>query len=376
MATALSLSKGGKLEVSGKTRVTAENLAKIYTPGVAEAVKEIMKDPKKVYDLTWKHNAVAIVTDGTAILGLGDQGPKAALPVMEAKAVLFKQFGGVNAVPIVLGTKDPDEIVAIIKAIAPGFGGINLEDISAPRCFIIKEKLKDELDIPVFHDDQYGTAIVVLAGLINASKVAKKNIKKTKIVISGSGAAGVATAKLLTKYGCKNIIVYDSKGPLYRGRTKDMNFAKIRLSQKTNPSKFQGPIKSALEGADIFIGLSKANLLSAEDVSKMNKNAIVFALANPVPEILPKEAQKGGALVAASGRSDFPNQINNALVFPGIFNGVLKHRIVRITDDVKIKAALALAGIVKSPRADKIIPSVLDKRVVKAISNVFQKKKA
>lgn len=373
MTTPLSLSKGGKLETTSRIKISKENLAKVYTPGVADVVMEIMKDKRKVFDLTWKDKTVAIVTDGTAILGLGNQGPEAALPVMEAKALLFKQLGGLNAVPIVLSTTDPEEIVKIVKAIAPGFGGINMEDIAAPSCFIIKEKLKKELDIPVFHDDQYGTAIVVLAGLINAAKVVRKKLEKAKIVISGAGAAGIATAKLLDKYGCRHIILFDSKGPLYRGRTEGMNFAKIRMAQKTNPEKFTGPLKDALEGADIFVGLSSAKLLSCFDVEKMNSQAIVFALANPVPEIMPDEALKGGAKIIATGRSDFPNQINNALVFPGIFQGAMKTRTILITDEIKIKAAKALAGLVKKPGAKNIIPLVTDKRAVKTIAKIFTK---
>lgn len=375
MQDPIKISQGGKLEIKSKITVTSENLAQVYTPGVAEVVKAIMQDRKKVYDLTWKSNTIAIVTDGTAILGLGDQGPEAALPVMEAKAVLFKQLGGINTVPIVLNTKDPDKIVEIVKAIAPGFGGINLEDIAAPSCFIIKEKLKQELDIPVFHDDQYGTAIVVLAGLINACKVAEKNFKKAKIVVSGAGAAGIATAKMLIKYGITNIIVFDSKGPLYRGRTEGMNFAKIRMSQKSNPSKFTGTMKEALIGADIFIGVSGPNLLTSQDIAKMNDKAIVFAMANPIPEISPEEAARGGALIIATGRSDFPNQINNALVFPGIFKGALATRTVQITDAIKLSAAKALAGLIKTPTKNKIVPKVMDKRAVNAIAAIFKEQK-
>jgi len=365
------ISRGGKIEIASRVKNLKKNISLIYTPGVAEVVMEVMKNPDKVFEYTWKKRVVAIVTDGSAILGLGNQGPLAALPVMEAKAVLFKELGGLDAVPIVLDTQDPKEIVRIIKAISPSFGGINIEDIAAPNCFLIKEKLKKELDIPVFHDDQYGTAIVVLAGLINATKVVGKNLKKTKVIISGAGAAGIATAKLLQKFGVENIIVFDSKGPLYRGREKGMNFAKIRISQKTNPEKFKGDIKTALSGADIFIGLSIPNFLNRFDIEKMNSGAIVFALANPVPEITPDEAKKGGAKIIATGRSDFPNQINNALVFPGIFKGAIESRTILITDEIKLKAAQALASVVKKPTSNRIIPKITDKRAVQAIVEVF-----
>lgn len=371
MNESLNISKGGKLEVASKIKVTSKNLARVYTPGVADVVTEIMKDHRKAYDLTWKSRSVAIVSDGSAILGLGNQGPLAALPVMEAKAVLFKSLANVDAVPLVLDTQDPDQIVQIVKAIAPGFGGINMEDIAAPNCFIIKEKLKKELDIPVFHDDQYGTAIVALAGLINAAKVVGKDLKQAKIIISGAGAAGIATAKLLDKYGCRNIIVFDSKGPIYLGRKESMNFAKIRLSQKTNPTKFKGNIKNALEGADIFVGLSGPDLLNQFDIERMNNDAIVFAMANPVPEIMPEEAKKGGVAIVATGRSDFPNQVNNALVFPGIFKGALESRTILITDELKLKAALSLAETIKKPTKNRILPAVTDKKAVRAIASIF-----
>ncbi len=367
------ISQGGKIEIISRVKNFKKNISLIYTPGVAKVVLEVMKNPRNVLDYTWKKNTIAIITDGSAILGLGNQGPLAALPVMEAKAVLFKELAGLNAVPLVLGTQNPNEIIKIIKAISPSFGGINIEDIAAPNCFLIKEKLKKELDIPVFHDDQYGTAIAVLAGLINAAKVVKKNLKKSKIIISGAGAAGIATAKLLHRFGVKNIIVFDSQGPLYRGREKRMNFAKIRISQKTNPKKFKGNLKTALLGADIFIGLSGPNLINRSDVEKMNSEAIVFALANPVPEIMPQEAQKGGAKVVATGRSDFPNQINNALVFPGIFKGAIQSNTVLISDEIKLKAARALAKIIENPTPHKILPSITDKKAVLAIESVFRR---
>ncbi|MDD3607748.1 MAG: NADP-dependent malic enzyme [Candidatus Moranbacteria bacterium] len=372
----LSLAKNGKIEIRNKLGITKDNLADIYTPGVAEVVKEIMKHPAKVYQYTWKKRSVAIVSDGSAILGLGNQGPEAALPVMEAKAVLFKELANIDAVPIVLRTQNPDEIVQIIKNISPTFGGINIEDIAAPGCFLIKEQLKKELDVPVFHDDQYGTAIVVLAGLINACRVVNKKLEKTKIIISGAGAAGIATAKMLHKYGCRNIILFDSLGSLYRGRSQQMNFAKMRIAQKTNPFKFNGPIQEALSGADIFIGLSRGGLLKAADIEKMSPRSIVFALANPTPEIMPKDARKAGAEVIATGRSDFSNQINNALVFPGIFKGALDTGTVLITDDIKQKIALAIAKIIKKPDRFNIIPGVLNKKVVKTIVNVFKTEKS
>lgn len=371
----LSISRGGKLFTRSKKKITFKDLALIYTPGVAKVVRAVAEDPKNAYRYTWKKRSVAIVSDGSAILGLGNLGALPALPVMEAKAVLFKELGGVDAVPVVLDTQDPEKIVEIIKAIAPSFGGINIEDISAPNCFVIKEKLKKELDIPVFHDDQYGTAIVVLAGLINAAKVARKDLKRLKIVISGAGAAGMATAKLLEKYGVKNIILFDSVGAIYRGRTEKMNFAKIRISQKTNPEKFTGSLKEGMVGADIFVGLSAPGIINRFDVEKMNKKSIVFALANPVPEIMPEEAQKGGVFIMATGRSDFPNQINNALVFPGIFKGALQTETVLITDELKLKAALALARVIKKPTSNNIIPKVMDRRAVRAVASVFGKNK-
>lgn len=370
----ISISKGGKIETRGRIKATAKNLSLLYTPGVADLVRAIEKDRKKSFTHTWRGKTVAIVSDGSAVLGLGNQSPEAAMAVMEAKALLFKELGGLNAVPLVIATQDPEKIIELIKNIAPSFGGINMEDIAAPRCFIVKEALKKELNIPVFHDDQYGTAIVVLAGLINASKVAKKNLKKAKVVISGAGAAGIASAKLLTKFGVEDIIVFDSQGPLYVGR-EGLNFAKQRLAQKSNPRKFKGNLKEALVGADIFIGLSQANLLISNDIAKMNKKAIVFALANPIPEIMPKEARKGGAFIVATGRSDFPNQINNVLVFPGIFKGAMETRTVAITDEIKIQAAKALAATLPKPQKERIMIGAMDKRAVRAIAGVFGKKK-
>jgi malate dehydrogenase (oxaloacetate-decarboxylating) len=364
-------SLGGKIEIKSRHKLTKRNLPIIYTPGVAELSKEIAKDKKRAYDLTWKKNSVAIVTDGSAVLGLGNIGPEAALPVMEGKAVLFKELAGIDAMPIVLDTQNSEEIINTIKAIAPGFGGINIEDISAPRCFEIEKRLVEELEVPVFHDDQHGTAIAVLAGLINSLKVVGKKIKDIKIVISGAGAAGVAITKLLIQYGAKNIIIFDSKGPIYRGRIFRGNSSKEEIAKITNKNKLQDNLKKTLEKADVFIGVSAPNLLVSEDIQKMAKGAIVFAMSNPVPEISYKEAKIGGALIAATGRSDFPNQINNALVFPGIFRGALDTRTRFITDKIKVKAAEAIAGLVKKPKADKIMPEVLDKNVPKVVAKVF-----
>ncbi|MFA7685979.1 MAG: malic enzyme-like NAD(P)-binding protein, partial [Candidatus Gracilibacteria bacterium] len=344
----------GKLEIVSKVPLsTKRDLSLYYTPGVAEPCKDIYKDPKKVYDYTWKGNTIAVVTDGSAVLGLGNIGPEAALPVMEGKCVLFKKFGGINAIPICLGTQNTDEIVNIVKNIAPGLGGINLEDISAPRCFEIEERLKKELDIPVFHDDQHGTAIVCLAGLINALKVTKKDISKVKIVVSGAGAAGMAITKLLLKYGFKNFILQDSKGIIYKGR-EGLDDSKKAIAEVTNKGKRKGGLTEALVGADVFIGVSKPNLATAKMVKTMAKDPIIFAMSNPDPEITPTEAKKGGARVIATGRSDYPNQINNVLVFPGIFKGALEARSSKISDEMKIAAAISIAKLVKKPDPDHI----------------------
>lgn len=369
----LELSKkiGGKIEIRSKQKLTAENLSVLYTPGVAEVSRAIAKNKKLSFEYTIRKNTVAVISDGSAVLGLGDIGPEAALPVMEGKAILFKELAGVDAFPIVLNTRDPKEIVKIVKNIAPTFGGINLEDIGAPRCFEIEKKLKEELDIPVFHDDQHGTAIVVLAGLINASLAVGKELRKLKIVVSGAGAAGVSVAKLLLKYGVKNITMTDTSGLIYRGRPKGMNAAKREMAKLTNPKKMKGTLEEALKGADVFVGISAPEILKADAIRKMNAGAIVFAMSNPIPEIMPDEALKGGAAVVATGRSDFPNQINNALVFPGIFRGALDKRVKKITDTHKLKAAAALAGLIKRPTKNKIIPNLLDKRAVKAVSGIF-----
>jgi len=371
---AIKLSKkiGGKIEIRSKKKLTKKNLSVLYTPGVAEVSKAIAKNRKLAFDYTIRKNSVAVISDGSAVLGLGNLGPEAALPVMEGKALLFKELGNVDAIPIVLDIQDVDEIVETVKNIAPTFGGINLEDISAPRCFEIEERLKKELDIPVFHDDQHGTAIVVMAGIINALKVVDKNIKKVRIVLSGLGAAGTAIVKLLMSEGAENIIICDSQGIIFQGR-KGMSKLKQDLAKKTNCNKLQGGVRDAVAGADIFIGVSVSNLLKAEDIKKMNKRSIIFAMSNPIPEIMPEEAKKGGAEIIATGRSDYPNQINNVLAFPGIFRGVLDSRTSNITDKHKLKAAKALAALVSSPKRGIIIPSALDRRAVQAVANVFKK---
>jgi len=369
----LSKKIGGKIEICSKVKLTERNLAFLYTPGVAEVSKAIAKDKKLSFSYTMRKNTVAVISDGSAVLGLGNIGPEAALPVMEGKALLFKELGGVDAIPIVLATQDTEEIIKTIKYLAPTFGGINLEDICAPRCFEIEERLKKELDIPVFHDDQHGTAIVVLAGLINALKVVKKDLAKIKIVISGTGAAGVAIAKLLLKAGAKQIIMLDRMGIIYRERTGGFNGSKMEIAKITNPENVKGNVRDALSGADVFIGVSAPNILTEEDIRQMNKNSIVFAMANPTPEIMPERARAGGAWIVATGRSDFANQINNILVFPGIFRGVLDNHIKIITEEHKIKVAYVIAGLIKKPTRDKIIPRALDRNVVKKVAAVFKK---
>jgi malate dehydrogenase (oxaloacetate-decarboxylating) len=375
MSESIELSKkiGGKIEIKSKRKLTKESLPILYTPGVADVSKAVAKNKKLSFEYTMRKNTVAVVSDGSAVLGLGNIGPEGALPVMEGKSLLFKELGGVDAIPIVLATQDVENIVDTIKRIAPTFGGINLEDISAPRCFEIERRLKDELDIPVFHDDQHGTAIVVLAGLINALKVVKKDMKKIRIVISGAGAAGTAIMQLLMNYGAKHIVVVDSKGIIYEERLEGMNDCKMEIAKITNPDNLKGTLKDALVGADVFIGVSAPNLIDRSHVAAMNKEAIVFAMSNPVPEIMPDEAKKGGAAIIATGRSDFPNQINNVLAFPGIFRGALDNRVKRITDIHKLKAAKVLADLVKKPTRGKIIPDALDRRAVKAVANVFRK---
>ncbi|MCI0849475.1 MAG: NAD-dependent malic enzyme [Chloroflexi bacterium] len=356
---------GGKIEIRNKTPVTGRaDLSRVYTPGVARVCMAIARDPESAWSLTIKKNTVAVVTDGTAVLGLGDIGPIAALPVMEGKAMLFKEFGQVDAWPICLDTKDVDEIVNTVKYLAPAFGGINLEDISAPRCFEIEERLKKELDIPVFHDDQHGTAVVVLAALMNAAKLVKKEMPDLKVVISGVGAAGIACAKIFLSVGITNIIGCDSTGAIYRGRKANMNPLKVWFSKNTNAGKLKGQLSDAIEGADLFLGVSRPDLLTEADVKKMNKDAIVFALANPDPEIRPEVAGPH-VRVMATGRSDFANQINNVLCFPGLFRGVLDARAWDINEEMKIAAAHAIASsVAKRELSDEyIIPSVFNRKV-------------
>ncbi len=358
----------GKLDVISVVPVTdREILSTIYTPGVAAPCLAIAKDPALAKKLTIKGRTVAVVTDGTAVLGLGDIGPLAALPVMEGKAILFKEFAGLNAFPIALGTKDVEEIIETVKRIAPTFGGINLEDISAPRCFEIERRLAEELDIPVFHDDQHGTAIVVLAGLINACKATGRDLTEAKIVFSGAGAAGIAVAKLLRAHGAGDITLCDSKGVIGKERV-DLDDAKRALLAWSNPRGLSGTLSDAMRDADVFIGLSKGGLVSPDMVRSMAAQAIVFAMANPTPEIMPEEAKAGGATVVATGRSDFPNQINNLLAFPGVFRGVFDAGAVKITERMKLAAAAALAGLVSEPTAERIIPDALDKGATVAVA--------
>ena len=368
-ALALHKKLGGKIAVVGKMTVkNRADLSLVYTPGVADVALYLSKNPKETRNYTAKKNLVAIVSDGSAVLGLGNIGPEGAIPVMEGKALLFKQFADVDAFPIVLATQDVDEIVETVKRIAPMFGGVNMEDISAPRCFEIEERLKRELSIPVMHDDQHGTAIVVLAGLLNACKVVGKDLKKMKVVISGAGAAGVAVAKLLKLSGVSQIIMLDRNGIIYAERGELPGY-KRDLAKWTNPKRVTGGFREALTGADVLIGVSGPNTVSVDDIKAMAKKAIVFSLANPTPEIMPEEAKRGGAAVIATGRSDYPNQVNNSLVFPGIFRGALDHQVPSITDEMKLRAAKNLAGLIKKPTADCIIPDMFDKRAVKAVAS-------
>lgn len=361
---------GGKIEIHTRIPVkTRDDLAMVYTPGVARICDAIHEDISKVFRLTIKSDMVAVVTDGTAVLGLGDIGPEAALPVMEGKAMLFKEFGDVNAFPVCLATKDVDEIVKTVKYISPVFGGINLEDISAPRCFYIEERLKKELDIPVFHDDQHGTAVVVLAALMNALKIVKKDIRRIRVVISGMGAAGVAVTKLLLSQKVGDIIGCDRAGAIFRGRQENMNPVKEWIANNTNKSNISGSLKDVLKDADVFIGLSGPGLLKGNDLSKMKKDAIVFAMANPVPEVMPEEMPKNVRIIA-TGRSDYPNQINNVLCFPGLFRGVLDVRAREINEPMKISAAKAIAEVVSKEELheDYIIPSVFNKKVAQNVA--------
>lgn len=370
-ALKLHSEKKGKLEVIGKVSVkNRQDLALAYTPGVAEPCLKIAEDKEKAYEYTIKGNTIGVVTNGTAVLGLGNIGPLAGLPVMEGKALLFKEFSGIDAFPICIDSEDPEEIIKTVKLIAPVFGGINLEDIKAPECFYIEKRLKEELNIPVFHDDQHGTAIVVLAGLYNALKLVGKELNEAKIVINGAGSAGIAICKLLLNAGAKNIVMCDIKGALVEGDQK-INPAQQEIAKITNREKEEGTLKDIIKGKDVFIGVSAPNIVTKEMVSTMNKDSIIFAMANPTPEIMPDEAKLGGARVIATGRSDFPNQINNVLVFPGIFKGALEARATAITEEMKLAAAKGIASIVKDEeiKDDYIIPDVFNKAVCEAVAN-------
>lgn len=364
----------GKLETVSKTPVkTREALSLAYTPGVAEPCKVIAKDTEAAYTYTWKANTIAVVSDGSAVLGLGNIGPHAAMPVMEGKAVLFKEFGGVNAVPICLDTQDTEEIIKAVTYLAPGFGGINLEDISAPRCFEIEERLKETLDIPVFHDDQHGTAIVVLSGIINALKVTGKKKEACRVVVNGAGSAGIAVTKLLLNYGFSNVLLCDRAGILNKSYP-DMNPVQKQMAEVTNPAGETGTLADAMKNADIFVGVSAPGIVSAEMVASMNKDAILFAMANPVPEIMPDIAKAAGARVVGTGRSDFPNQINNVVAFPGIFKGALEGRAKQITEEMKMAAALAIASLVPEEELneDNIMPEAFDPRVAETVAEAVK----
>jgi malate dehydrogenase (oxaloacetate-decarboxylating) len=363
--------QGGKIEIKNKISLnTREDLSMAYTPGVARICMAIHEKRERVYDLTIKKNTIVVVTDGTAVLGLGDIGPEAAMPVMEGKAMLFKEFGGVDAIPICLKTKDPKQIVTVIKAISPGFGGVNLEDISAPRCFEIERRLRNELDIPVFHDDQHGTAVVILAGVINALKVVNKRLENIRVVVSGLGAAGIASIRLLFSAGVKQIIGCDRRGVLYKGRKENMNPIKALVAENTNLERIRGPISKALKGADLFIGLSQPGVIHVNDIKKMAKNPIIFAMANPDPEIMPEEVGRSARIIA-TGRSDYPNQINNVLCFPGLFRGVLDCQAREINDPMLFAAAKAIAQMVTEEELseDYIIPGVLNRKVPEQVAN-------
>ena len=362
----------GKITTSlrDKEELNRDKLSAYYSPGVGAVSQAIAENPADLPKYTWTNNLVAVISDGSAILGLGNLGPKAAMPVMEGKALLFKHFADVDAVPIVLDVHEPEEIIATVKAIAPSFGAINLEDIAAPKCFEIEERLKAELDIPVFHDDQHGTAVVVLAGLINAAKLTGRNLADCKFVVIGAGAAGTAIIKLLNLYGAKNIVAVDSRGIVGKSRT-DLNAEKTALLEYVDASQ-SGSIEDAITDADVFIGVSRAGLLTPELVQKMAKDPIVFALANPIPEIMPDVAKEAGVAIIGTGRSDFPNQVNNSLAFPGIFRGALDHGVKKITDQHKLAAAEALANLVENPTVDKVVPTAFDEGVVETVANVIR----
>ncbi len=376
MALKLHEENKGKLEVISKVKVASrEDLSTAYTPGVAEPCRRIRDKKEEVYRYTAKGNLVAVVSDGTAVLGLGDIGPEAAMPVMEGKAILFKTFAGIDAFPICLDTKDTEEIIRTVRYLAPTFGGINLEDISAPRCFEIEGRLRKELDIPVFHDDQHGTAIVVAAGLINALKLVGKTLEEVRVVINGAGSAGISICRLLMKLGIRHVVLVDKPGALAQGETW-MDQAQAEMAKVTNQEKQRGSLAEVIKGKDVFIGVSAPKVLTADMVASMAEDAIVFAMANPTPEIMPEEAKKGGARVVATGRSDFPNQINNVLVFPGIFRGALDAKATDITEEMKVAAAYAIAQIIdeKELKEDCIIPGAFDERVAKAVAAAVQEK--
>lgn len=366
----------GKLEVQTKVEVkNSEDLSLAYSPGVAEPCKEIHKNKQAVYDYTMKGNMVAVVSDGTAVLGLGDIGAEASMPVMEGKAVLFKSFAGVDAFPICIGSNDIDDIVNTVKLIEPTFGGVNLEDIAAPNCFIIEDRLKKETNIPIFHDDQHGTAIVTVAGLLNALKLVGKSFKEIKVVANGAGAAGIAIINLLNQFGVGEIIMCDSQGAIYDGRPRRMNKVKEIVAKQTNPKKLEGSLEDVIEGADVFIGVSVGGALTEAMVKKMNKDPIIFAMANPDPEILPNDAKKAGAKVIGTGRSDFPNQVNNVLAFPGIFRGALDVHATRINEKMKIAAVEAIAELITETELneDYVIPNPFDARVAPAVAKAVAK---
>jgi len=365
--------QSGKLEIKSKAPLNNKtDLSIAYTPGVAEPCLKIAKNPADAYKYTIKKNSVAVVTNGTAVLGLGNIGPKAALPVMEGKCVLFKKFADIDAYPICIDSEDNQEIIRTVKLISPGFGGINLEDIKAPNCFEIEEQLEKELDIPVFHDDQHGTAIVALAALINSLKVVNKKHDKIKIIINGAGASGIAITKLLLAYGVKNITLLDRIGAIYKGRV-NLNPAKRQIAELTNIKKIKGRLEHVIKNADVFFGLSVAKVLKKEWVKTMASNSIIIAMANPIPEIMPDEAKQAGAAIVATGRSDFPNQINNVLAFPGIFRGLLDYQVPKATTKIKLTAAIALASLVKNPKPDKIIPGVFEKGIAQKIAKSIKK---
>ncbi len=373
-ALALHKEWNGKLEIISKSPVKSrEDLSLAYTPGVAEPCKEIAKEKEAAYTYTMKANTIAVISDGSAVLGLGNIGPHAAMPVMEGKAVLFKEFAGVNAIPICLDTQDTEEIIKAVTWLAPGFGGINLEDISAPRCFEIEERLKATLDIPVFHDDQHGTAIVVLAGIINALKVTGKQKESCRVVVNGAGSAGIAITKLLLSYGFSDITLCDKSGILSKSST-DLNWMQKRMMDVTNRTGMTGTLADAMRGADIFVGVSAPGIVTPEMVSSMNRDAILFAMANPVPEIMPDLAKSAGAKVVGTGRSDFPNQVNNVVAFPGIFKGALEGRAVQITEEMKLAAALAIASLVpeEALNENNIMPEAFDPKVARAVADAVK----